>query len=392
MTERRTLRLLHGNWNSTLLAIGIVAALAIRYILLPFESGDYAFYYSRWYDFVADQGIVASLQRGLSNYNVLYHYLFALTATLADFLPWQNPLVAVKVLHAAFDFVLAYYVYKCVAIKYQDSKAASPFPVLAAVATLLAPTVVLNGSAWANADATYTACLAACLYFLLAGRQAGAFVALGLAISFKLQAVFLAPLFLWLFVKGKLRWRNFALVPLVYLAVLVPAWLVGRPLEELLLIYLRQLGWYGELTMDMPNLYAWIPNRYYPWWPLGVIFAALLVLLIAVAVYRSRVKVTAELVVFLAAYSLLVVPYTLPKMHDRFFFPAEVVAIVLAFHVPRCWYVAAVIGLVSLCQYASYLIDVQIVPIEWLAFVPLALIGALSWQLRKRLAVGHSRR
>lgn len=383
LIEGRTLRCPHRRWNSALLVAGILAALATRYALLPFESGDYAFFYGRWYDFAVDNGFLVSLQRGPSNYNVLYQYLLALTATLADFLPWRNSMVELKVFHAIFDFVLATFVYKCVAIKYRDATA--PVPILGGLAALLAPTVVLNASAWANVDAGYTACLVACLYFLLAGRQACAFLAFGLAISFKLQAVFMAPLFLWLFVKGELHWRHFALAPLVYLALLVPAWLVGIPLEDLLLVYLRQLGWFGELTMGMANLYAWIPNSYYPQWPLGVFFAACLVSLVTVAIYRSAVKVTPELVVFLATFCLLLVPYTLPKMHERFFFPADVVAIVLAFHLPRYWYVPVVIGAVSLCQYANYLIDVQLVPIEWLALVPLGLLAVLSWQLHNWL-------
>ena len=368
--------------------VGVLAALALRYPFLPVVSNDYHFDFSRWYAFIVENGYFAALQYDFSNYNVPYLYLLAAMAAL---LPGLHSLVAVKAISMFFDFALAYFVYRCVEHKHRGSK--SVVPILAGLATLLAPTVVLNSAAWAQADAIYTTFLVACLYFLLAGRQAAALVAFGLAVSFKLQAVFLAPLFLWLIVKGRLRWRHLAGVPLVYLATLVPAGLVGRPWGDLLSIYIDQTGGHSAWSMNFPNLYVWIPDQYYAWWPLGVVFAACVALLVAVAVYRSATRITAELTVFLATYSVLVVPYLLPKMHDRYFFPAEIIAIVLAFYLPRYWYAPVVVSAVSVLLYARYLTwrvgsndpYIHFVPLELLAFVPATLIVALSWQLYKKL-------
>ena len=372
--------------------VGALAALALRYLLLPIETHDFYFILSRWYGFIAENGYFASLQYDFSNYNVPYLYLLAAMAAL---LPDLQSLVAVKAISIFFDFALAYFVYKCVEHKHRGSK--SVVPTFAGLAALFAPTVVLNSAAWGQADAIYTAFLVACLYFLLAGRQAAAMIAFGLAVSFKAQAVFLAPLFLWLIAKGQLRWRHLAWVPLVYLATLVPAGLVGRPWDNMLSIYVRALDYLDQLRqlqMNFANLYAWIPDdRYYDWWPLGVVFAACVVLLVAVAVYRSAVQITAEMTVFLAAYSVLVVPYLLPKMHDRYYFPADVIAIVLAFYSPRHWYMPVVVGTVSVSLYVRYMATPDgyeesydhFVSLELLAFLPAALIVALSWQLYTKL-------
>ena len=341
---------------------------------------------SQWYATIVGNGYFAALQYDFSNYNVPYLYLLA---AMAAFLPDLHSLVAIKAISMSFDFALAYFVYKCVEHKHGSK---SVVPVLAGIATLFAPTVVLNSAAWGQADAIYTTFLVACLYFLLAGRQAAALVAFGLAVSFKLQAVFLAPLFLWLIVKGQLRWRHLAWVPLVYLATAAPAGFVGRPWGDLLLIYVRQANVSPHLSMNFPNLYVWIPDQYYDWWPLGVVFAACFVLLVAVVVYRSAARVTAELTVFLAAYSALVVPTLLPKMHDRYFFPAEIIAIVLAFYLPRYWYAPVVLSAVSVLLYAHYLTSSlsndpyeHFVPLELLASIPMALIAVLSWQLYMKL-------
>ena len=371
--------------------VGALAALALRYLLLPIETHDFYFILSRWYGFIAENGTFAALQYDFSNYNVPYLYLLAAMAAL---LPGLHSLVAVKAISIFFDFALAYFVYKCVEHKHRGSATRkSTVPVLAGIATLFAPTVVLNSAAWGQADAIYTTFLVACLYLLLAGRQAVALVAFGLAVSFKAQAVFLAPLLLWLIAKGRLRLRHLAWVPLVYLATLVPAGLVGRPWGDLLSIYVRQADVSPSLSMNFPNLYVWIPDQYYDWWPLGVVFAACVVLLVAVAVYRSAVQITAEMTVFLATYSVLVVPYLLPKMHDRYYFPADVIAIVLAFYSPRYWYVPVVIGAVSVSLYVRYMATPDgyeesyehFVSLELLAVVPAALIVALSWQLYMKL-------
>ena len=64
----------------------------------------------------------------------------------------------------------------------------------------------------------------------------------------------------------------FFLIPLVYLAVITPAWLVGRPLDELLLIYMNQAKTYKNLTRNAPKLYQWIPQTYYDIFILSVSF------------------------------------------------------------------------------------------------------------------------
>ena len=374
--------------------VGVLAALALRYPLLPIETADYRFILSQWYAFIAENGHFAALQYDFSNYNVPYLYLLAAVTAL---LPGLHPLVAIKAISMLFDLALAYFVYKCVEHKHRDSATRSTVPILAGLAALFAPTVVLNSAAWAQADAIYTTFLVACLYFLIAGRQAVALIAFGLAVSFKPQAVFLAPLFLWLIAKGQLRWRHLAWVPLVYLATAAPAGLIGRPWGDLLSIYVRSqeyLDLLRRLQMNFANLYAWIPDDlYYDWWPLGVVFAVCVVLLVAGAVYRSAAQITAEMTVFLATYSVLVVPFILPKMHDRYYFPADVIAIVLAFYLPRCWYVPVAIGAVSVSLYVRYMATPDgydesyehFVSLELLALAPAALIVALSWQLYTKL-------
>jgi len=68
--------------------------------------------------------------------------------------------------------------------------------------------VIINGAAWGQCDAIYTAFCLGSLYFILADRPAWACILFGLALSFKLQAVFFAPVLLLLFLRGKRAARH----------------------------------------------------------------------------------------------------------------------------------------------------------------------------------------
>ena len=148
------------------------------------------------------------------------------------------------------------------------------------------------------------------------------------------------------------------------------------------MIYPNQMAHYEykrRLSLNAPNLYQWIPNAYYDFYPVGMAFTAIVALGIAYFVYKSRVEITADRLVFLATFSVLIMPYLLPKMHDRYFFPADVIAIILAFYCPRYWYVPVVIGSVSVLAYMPYLFYIAILP-QWLPAVLLLLIAVLGRQ------------
>ena len=374
-SEKRSPEQAPGSDNQQLILLtGVLLAIVLRYPLLSFESGDYITHFEKWYDFIVENGNFAALQYDFSNYNVPLLYLMAAASVLFPAFP---KIFILKGISIVFDFALAFFVYKCVYFKYHRRREAT----LATLATLFAPTVVLNGAMWGQWDPIYTTCLVACLYFLLTQRQAAAFIAFGLAFSFKLQAIFLAPLFLWLFVKKEVSIQYFFLAPLCWFTLLLPAWLVGRPFGDLLLIYINQNSVYSSLRESAPNLYQWISDDYYSFYQAGIAFAVGIAVALAVVVYKSRVKITADRLIFLAFLSVLLMPYVLPKMHDRYFFPADVIAIIFAFYWPRYWYAPVVVGLTSLLTYVRFLAGgAVILPLSWLAVVLLVLIGVLGRQ------------
>jgi Gpi18-like mannosyltransferase len=194
--------------------------------------------------------------------------------------------------------------------------------------------------------------------------------------------MFLAPFLLILFLKRAVPWKHLLLVPGVYLVTIIPAWLVGRPLPELLQVYLSQTDQYRALSMNAPTLYQWLPNDLYDiFYPAGILWCAAMVLFFVTLVYKSQVRVTDERMVEWATLSVLIVPYFLPKMHDRFFFPADVISIILGFYFPQRFYVPIVISMVSFFSYLPFLFGYEMIPLRYLALILFTLIVLLARRL-----------
>ena len=351
-----------GRWPLAVLAFGMLLAALVRYPLIPFESPDVVNVMSLWYEFIGRNGGFAALKHRFSDQNVPYLYLLAAASALA---PEASASQAIKIVSIVFDFLLAFFVHGCVRTAYPGSRLA---PILAALATLFAPTMIVNSAMWGQFDAIYTTFLAACLYFLLTGRPGLACTAFGAAFAFKPQSVLLAPLLLWLLMKKDVSLHHLLPIPAVYLASMLPAWFAGRPLKDLLLIYFDLLSHHSaprfQLSMNAPNFYQWIPSwSFHDFYPAGILFTAGIVAAVGVFLRRSRVAITPDRLVLLAAFSVLMLPCLLPKMHDRYFFPANVFTIVLAFHFPRYWYVPAVVGAATFFVYTIYLFgDYHLIP------------------------------
>lgn len=365
-------------------ALCLLAA-AVRWPLLPFVSGDMAGGGGRgwphWHAFILENGGFAALGHDFGLYNIAWLTLLAGVATVAPALP---AVYAIKAISLPFDFALAFFVYRCVALRYRESRTA---PLYAAAATLLAPAVVVNGAMWGQSDAIYATFLVACLYCLLTRRPGRAFAAFGLALAFKAQAVFFAPFLLWVLVKRRVDWPWGLLSPLVYVAALVPSWILGRNFYEMLFTYPDQSGQFSELVKGAANLYQWLPDSLYPYWPVGAAFTSVFVLAVALVVRKSRAVLGPDLLVTLAAFSVLVVPYLLPKMHDRYFFPADALVVVLAFYRPRLWFLAPAVMLVSAQSHLLFLTGVEVVPLAVCAAILLGVLAVLGRRLSRDLGV-----
>lgn len=236
-------------WKVAAAAGLVVVALAVRAAFFKYQTGDYTSYFHTWYEFIRQHGGFRALRYDFANYNEPYLYLLA----LATYVP-VPALVAIKAIPVAFDLLLGYFTYRVVRLRYPDGW----LPMVAAAVTLLLPTVVVNSSWWGQVDATYASLCLGGVYFVLRRRGLLACTFFGLALAFKLQAIFIFPVLGLLVLRRSVRWRDLLMVPAAFVAMDVPAFLLGASLHTLWSTYTGQVGLYQELTLNAPNVYQYL--------------------------------------------------------------------------------------------------------------------------------------
>lgn len=358
------------SWANLAFILGTIALAAIlRLTLLDFKSVDYFKYTKSWYNTIMSEGF-SSFGHLFSNYNLPYLYLLYI---IARFTPNTPSLIATKLPSLLADFVMGYAVYRIVCLKYETSS----LPLFAAFAVLFAPTIVLNSAFWGQADALYTCALIICIFFLLKKEHAPALLFFGISLSFKAQALFLSPLLFALFLRREISWKYFLIVPFILLLAVIPAWIAGRPLTDLLLIYPAQAGQYEQLSMHAPSFLSWVPNsgRFYPYfYPAGLVLTTAICLFFVVFVYSSGEEMRASIIVELALISVMLMPFFLPKMHERYFYAADVISVIFAFYHPRYYYVPIAMNVISFFSYQPTLFGVETIPISLLSLGVLILL------------------
>lgn len=375
------------SWES---AAGILAAVglawAVRYVLLDFKSLDFYASLKPWYNTIKDQGF-AAFGTDFSTYNPPYLYLLYMIARFGPDLP---TVVAVKIPALASDFACAYVMFKIVRVRFDRS---AIVPTLAAIAVLFTPTVILNSAFWGQADSVYTLGILACVYFLMRSRSMAAMLAFGFALAFKLQAIFLAPVLLALVLKRSIAWKSILAIPLVLILALLPSWIAGRPLPELLNVYLYQASQFQSLTMNAASAYSWIPQTneafnllYGP----GVILGMAVAFTWFALVFRSPRALTAPQIVEVSLLACLLIPFFLPKMHERYFYPADLLAIAFAFYYPRLFYVPIFTIGASFASYQPFLFGTELVPLPILSLILLAMIGIVFRHCATQLYASHT--
>jgi Gpi18-like mannosyltransferase len=235
----------------------------------------------------------------------------------------------------------------------------------------------------------------------------------GLAIAFKLQAVFFLPVLLIVLVVNRQRLLSLLAVPATFAMMLLPAALAGRDLTSLLMVYPNQISTGGtgvggagfgagsgggpgraqdgaavstagggqpgagfarsaatgdSLTQNAPTVFQWIGSAASVWRNLGLAAAAVIAAGVAAVVLLRRRRLNGPEIVVMATTVVLAVPFVLPEMHERYFYLADVLTIVTAFYVRRYWPVAMVVSACSLLSYAPFLWQRTFVALPLVAF------------------------
>ncbi|WP_250001665.1 glycosyltransferase 87 family protein [Actinoplanes sp. M2I2] len=371
----QTLRKSPPHAEALLIAALVVIAILARWAGFREKTNDMSIFFS-WYRELRQAGGWRGLDTEVGNYNAPFLYLLAFTTYL------PGPLIfKIKAMWVLFDVVLAFFAYRIVGLRWPNSR----IPLAAALVVVLLPTVVLNASFWGQMDAMWAAPALGAVYYLLRDKPWWGVALCGVALAVKPQGIFIFPLLLLLVLAGRIPWRTLLAAPAVFLLLDLPAIALGRNPIELLTIYSmdRQARNVPELSLRAPNVFALIPGgpRDDTLRTLGYLFAAAVVVGFVYVLIARAVELTPERIVAAAALFSIMMPFLLPGMHERYFFLADVLTVVLAIFLPRFWYVPLLVQASSLIVYQPYLFARK-------STAPMMTIAALL-MLTAMIIIGH---
>ena len=371
--------------NYFLLIAFTVLGLLARFSFIHHTNVDTDIYLVPWYDYIGSNGIINALGDKFANYTPPYTYLLSMVTLVP--IP---KIVAIKLIPIVMDALNSFIVYKIVKLKYPTGLAS----LWAAVILWCLPTVLLNSAWWGQADSFYTGFLLLTLYFLLLNRPISAMSAFSVSVAFKLQAIFMGPFLVILFLGSKFKpnvflsisriklW-HFFLIPIIYSLMCLPTVLLGRGWLDVWSIYLEQANTFKRLSANAPNFYVFISDKYFhPVSELGLVFAALTVFVWIAYTIKKESNFSVDKLTLTALTSVAIVPFLLPKMHERYFYPADLISLVVAFYMPKLWFLPVGFQIISCLSYYPFLSNNTwaSTSVKYAAMINIILITFIVWK------------
>ena len=338
-------------WIAVLCAVLVAAALAARASVFDMQTGDYRDWLARWMSYYRENGGFKAFKElpPYCNYHVPYLYFLALFSYLR-----VPELYLIKLLSVLFDILLAWAVMKlCGRMTGNRGLRLCAF-----FAALFWPTVFLNSAVWGQCDSIYVAFALLGLWLGLTDRPILSMLCFTLSFGFKLQAVFLMPIMAVLWFRGNYKLWHFALFPVFYVLLVLPAVLLGKPFMDTITLYASQTGSIGSgLNYNSPSVYAffWRSPETQDAANLGIVAAFTYMAALLLFCFFRRKMLNERAVLAAALLFAVGIPFFLPHMHERYFFAADVLSVVLGSACILCIPAAALTQFASLLGYYAYL-------------------------------------
>lgn len=353
--------MVHDLIDKYLFYIGIAAVLVISLIIrchlapITMLSADYVESLEPWVEYYRQNGIIKGLAGTMGNYYVPYNLFLAIVA----FLPGQ-PWAYIAGFSVICDYIAAFFVYLIAKIIVKDDSSKKNRAMIAAVVVLLLPATIMNGALWKQCDSVYSCFLLISIYFAMKRKYNVSLLMLGVSFMFKLQAIYLFPLFVFLYIfrEKKLSVLHFLWVPVMYLIGGLPAVFAGRRILDVYDVYWHQasFGGFDAMTIGMPNLYSFGLSDYPALSMPAILITFCVFIFMACALQKYKKGLNNRNLCYLAIWCLWACVMFLPAQHERYNFPVLILltAFYLVTDIKKCW-PAFVINLISCFQYGNYL-------------------------------------
>lgn len=297
------------------LALGLFGGLYARSKGMAVSSGDWENHIQHWMNTLHENGGFSGLALEFSDYYIPYLILLAL-GTYLDPSLWLSYVKLISILfEIGFSIAATLIVRKVLCEKCRNHKwEAAVFAIL-----MMSPMIVLNGAFWAQCDYIYGMFIMLSVYFLLCEKYTLTFNMLGLAFVFKLQTVFVIPVFILIWLCNKrFSILHFLWIPFWYIIAGFPAIIAGRSASSVYNIYLNQTNTYNNLTMNIPNIYSFFPNEYTLFSSWGIVVTVTILSVLAFWVILGDYYLDNKAILGLCLCTTGICGMFLPAMHERY--------------------------------------------------------------------------
>lgn len=359
----------------------LIVAVTILSILIRFQvkhviTGDWTAWWDLWFEELYRGGFKA-IAGDWYDYAPPFVYLLWVITKLPI-----NCMTGFKAMMSGFDLMAAIVAYLII---YEITKNRTKAVITYAV-FMLSPVFIVNSTLWAQCDMLPMFWVLLCTYFFIKERPSLAMFFFGVAFAFKLQPLWLAPMLVILWVNKKVDLKHFLWLPFCYFMGIVPAWIAGRPLSELLTIYISQTeaeGW--SLVLKYSNLYYLIGEDGFisQYHSAGVLLTLGIFMVVLYYMGRKKLKITSEFILLLGGFVGILAPFFLPQMHERYSFFGETFLLLYVILKPQKFYIPVFQSLTSFMGYSIFLAKDWELPIQYMPFVSLAVLVAAGYEVYK---------
>ena len=368
-----------------LLVFATVFGCYIRYALRDVVAGDYKMFFEPWVATLREAG------GGFKGLSAEFEYVdyttpYLLILSFISICPLFNTLILMKMVSIFFDFVAAI----AVGFIVYDMTGKKQSGYMAYTVMLFVPTIVANSAMWAQCDIIFTSFVMLSLLYMLRDKPRISLIFYGVAFAFKLQTLFIAPLYLLLWVKKKMKIQHFLWLPIVYFIGIIPSWIAGKNLWELLTVYLFQAN--GEmdiykLSHKFPNVYQIIGTDSFlrEYADAGIYFTLAVLMILLYYIAQKNFVFTKDLIIRMGMFFVMVVVFFLPHMHERYGILADVLSVIVAFSNPKKFYVPLIAIGCSFAGYTLYLAQQTVIPLSVYAILYAGLIIDLGIGIYKEI-------
>ena len=261
-----------------------------------------------------------------------------------------------KILSIIFDYAIAYAIAYFLCKIQNKKKYRAYFNVIYAIVLFL-PTVVLNSAYWGQCDSIYSFFVVLTLLYVYQEKYTRAFIYYGIAFGFKLQAIFILPFLICIYIKNKkFSIYQFGITLLVFWAMGIAGFIYGRGFLEPFQIYMKQSDTYKGMYLNCASFYRLLGSNYTMLKGFAMSFIVFLfgIALYVILVGKKRM-VTGEQFLNTVTWFVWTCLFFLPAMHERYTYLLDLLLIMLV-AINRSYLKYAFLSFtISLMTYGSYL-------------------------------------